>query len=333
MHPREPARLPLAQLPTPLMDASRLAPGLLIKRDDLTGVELSGNKIRKLEYLIADAQKNGCDTLVTHGGFQSNHCRATAAAGARLGMRVRMFLRAAEPEPARDGNLFFDHLFGADITLHDPAEYNGERHRLIDEAMAAERAAGRTPYFFPVGASVPVGCWGYVRCMRELQMQLDPARDYDLFISTSSGGTLAGCILGKALFKLDRVRVVGIPVSDSVAYFQKDIRRLLDETIAQFDLRLTPEQTPIELLDGYIGEGYAIPYPEDVQAIRDAARLAGLILDPTYTGKAMHGTLDTLRRGGVRPGATPVFLHTGGAFSTVTNKSMELILPSATAVR
>ena len=322
MHPREPARLPLAQLPTPLVDASRLAPGLLIKRDDLTGLELTGNKIRKLEYLIADARATGCDTLVTHGGFQSNHCRATAAAGARLGMRVRMLLRSVDATPPRDGNLFFDHLFRADVSLHAPEEYNGQRQRLIDEAMDAERAAGHTPYFFPVGASVPIGCWGYVRCMRELQMQLDPSRDHDLFVATSSGGTLAGCVLGKSLFAMDHVRVIGVPVSDSAEFFTRDVRRLLDETIAQFDVKLTAEQAPIELLDGYIGDGYAIPYPAAVDAIRDAARLAGLILDPTYTGKAMHATLDTIRRGGVRPGATPIFLHTGGAFGLMARRDL-----------
>lgn len=326
MHPREPARLPLAQLPTPLVDAARLSPGLLIKRDDLTGVELTGNKIRKLEYLIADARRTGCDTLVTHGGFQSNHCRATAAAGARLGMRVRMFLRSAEPNPMRDGNLFFDHLFGADVSLHTVEEYNTHRPQLIEATMQAERDAGRTPYFFPVGASVPIGCWGYIRCMRELQMQLDPSRDYDLFVTTSSGGTLAGCVLGKALFAMNRVRVIGIPVSDSVAYFQADVRRLIDETIAQFDLKLTTDQTPLELFDGYIGDGYAIPYPAAVEAIRDAARLGGLICDPTYTGKGLHATLDTIRRGGVRPSATPVFLHTGGAFGVVNARSMTVIL-------
>lgn len=323
MHPREPARLSLAQLPTPLVDASRLAPGLLIKRDDLTGLELTGNKIRKLEYLIADARAKGCDTLVTHGGFQSNHCRATAAAGARLGMRVRMFLRSPDGDPPpRDGNLFLDHLFGADITLHPPAEYNGDRQRLIDDAMAAERAAGRTPYFFPVGASVPIGCWGYIRCMRELSMQLDPSRDYDLFVATSSGGTLAGCILGKALFAMDRVRVLGVPVSDSLEFFARDVRRLLDETIAQFDLGLDDERTPLKLLEGAIGEGYAIPYPAAIDAIGDAARLAGLILDPTYTGKAMYAALAMIRQGGIRPGATPVFLHTGGAFGLMARRDL-----------
>lgn len=327
MHPLEPPRIALAQLPTPVVEAPRLSQRagrrLLIKRDDLTGLEVSGNKIRKLEYVIADALAKNADTLVTHGGFQSNHCRATAAAGARRGLRVRMFLREPSDgrEPANDGNLFFDHLFGADVSMHTLAEYN-DRRALIDRVMDAERAAGRTPYFFPVGASVPIGCWGYVRCMHELRSQFSPDEELDLFVPLSSGGTFAGCVLGKALFKLDQWRVVGVPVSDSIDYFRKDARGLIDDTIAAFDFGLSASDTPIELLDGYIGEGYAIPYPESVEMIRIAAREEGLIVDPTYTSKALHGTIDALRKGFGRPNATAMFLHTGGAFGLMARRDL-----------
>src|SRR6478736_4072437 len=147
MHPKEPPRLRLAQLPTPIVELKNLARQLgveqiLIKRDDLTGLELSGNKVRKLEYLVADAIAQGCDTLVTHGGFQSNHCRATAAVGARLGLRVRLILRSPDVAPENDGNLFLDRLFGAEVSLHPVAEYNQRRKELIDDAMDAERRAG-----------------------------------------------------------------------------------------------------------------------------------------------------------------------------------------------
>ena len=150
MHSKEPPRLELAQLPTPIVELKRLAaelgvPRFLMKRDDLTGLETTGNKVRKLEYVVADAVARGADTLVTHGGFQSNHCRATAAIGARLGLKVRLILRSPDPDPPREGNLFLDHLFGADITIHAVEEYNTRRKELIDAAMAAERAAGRTP--------------------------------------------------------------------------------------------------------------------------------------------------------------------------------------------
>src|SRR5512133_3921364 len=141
MHPNEPKRLDLAQLPTPVTELQNLAKklglsGLLMKRDDLTGLELSGNKIRKLEYLVADAIAAGADTLVTHGGFQSNHCRATAAVGARLGLHVRMFLRAPkEGNAENDGNLFLDRLFGAELSMHSVQEYSENRKRIIDQIM------------------------------------------------------------------------------------------------------------------------------------------------------------------------------------------------------
>ena len=285
IHPAEPPRLSLAQLPTPLVELPNLAafreiPRILVKRDDLTGFATSGNKIRKLEYVIADAVARGAQSLVTHGGFQSNHCRATAAIAARLGLRCRLILRAPE-EAGNDGNLFLDRLFGARISLHSPAEYNERRPALIDQAMAEERDGGRTPYFFPVGASIPLGCWGYIRCMHEILAQVGPDQPIDVFAPVSSSGTIAGLILGKALFRADHVRVLGIPVSDSLEFFRNDVRRLLDETIAQFNLGLTPEQTPIELVDGYIGEGYAIPTPRAIETIKVVARCEGVLMDPT----------------------------------------------------
>jgi D-cysteine desulfhydrase len=324
--PSEPPRVSLAQLPTPIVELPNLArqagvARLLLKRDDLTGLETSGNKIRKLEYLIADGVGKGADTLVTHGGFQSNHCRATAAAAARLGLRCRVLLRSPE-RPGNDGNLFLDRLFGAEISLHSPAEYAERRKELIDRAMAEERAAGRTPYFFPVGGSVPLGCWGYVRCFHEMLGQLGGERAVDVYVAVSSSGTLAGLILGKALFRADHVRVVGIPVSDSVEFFRADVRKLIDETIAEFRLELSPEQTPIELIDGYIGEGYAIPTPRSVEMITRLARTEGILLDPTYTSKAMVGFLDQATQGKIRPGATPLFVHTGGAFGLMARRDL-----------
>src|SRR2546423_141056 len=219
MHLAEPPRNSLALLPTPLVEMQNLARHLnveriLLKRDDLTGLETTGNKVRKLEYVVAHALDQGADMLVTHGGFQSNHCRATAAIGARLGLNVRLILRSPEPDPPRDGNLFLDHLFGAQVTYHTPEEYNTRRKELIDAAMQDARSRGRTPYFFPVGASIPLGCWGYIRCVSELAEQLGRDTKVDVFSAVSSGGTHVGMMLGKALLGLDNWRIAGIPVSD-----------------------------------------------------------------------------------------------------------------------
>lgn len=295
---------------------------VLMKRDDLTGLETSGNKVRKLEYVIADAVRSGADTLVTHGGFQSNHCRATAALGARLELNVRLLLRSPDPNPPRDGNLFLDELFGAELSFHPPAEYSSNLKQLVDAAMQAERDAGREPYFFPVGASIPLGCWGYVRCAAEMAQQIGRDAKVDVFSAVSSAGTHAGLVLGKALLGLDNWRMVGVPVSDSVEYFQKEIRALIDATSQQFGLNVTPEQTPIEMLDGYIGEGYAIPYPAAMETTRLLASREGVLLDPTYTAKGMTGFLDAIRRRFVRPGAVPLFVHTGGVFGLMARRDL-----------
>lgn len=319
MHPKEPSRLSLAQLPTPVqwikrLPKSRGLPPIMVKRDDLTGLALSGNKVRKLEYLIAQAIEQGCDTLVTHGGYQSNHCRASAAAGAQLGLHTRIFLREDDPARPRTGNLFLDELFGAELSFHKPDEYNGDRAGLIQRVMDEQQKVGRKPYFFPVGGSVPLGTWGYIRCMDELRTQLDPAMPFDIVCAVGSCGTHAGLVIGKALFGLSNWRVVGIPIAGTTDTMRDDTAKLVRETIDAYGLALNESQTPIEVLDGFIGPGYAKPYPEAIDAIRDTAKHEGLLLDPSYTGKAMHGLLTASADQRLRPEATKIFIHTGGAF-------------------
>lgn len=325
IHDHEPRRIALAQLPTPVVKLERVAPvPIWMKRDDLTGLEVSGNKVRKLEYLVADALARGCDTLVTHGGFQSNHCRATAAIGARTGLRVRLLLRSPQPDPPNDGNLFLDRLFGAHITLHTVEEYNTRLAPIIDEAMEGERRAGHTPCFFPVGASVPLGCWGYIRCFAETVEQLGRETKVDVYSSVSSAGTQTGLILGRALLKCDNWRIIGVPVSDSVGYFQREIRQLQRATNEAFQLGLDESEAPIELIDGFIGEGYAIPYPAAIETLKILAQREGILLDPTYTAKGITGMLETLRRGGGRQNAVPLFLHTGGVFGLMARRDLFL---------
>lgn len=329
LHPAEPPRLSLACLPTPLVDLPNLArrlgvPRVLLKRDDLTGLELSGNKIRKLEYLLAEAKAQGCDTLVTNGGYQSNHCRATAAAGARAGMKVRLILRAPPGgvPAALVGNLLLDRLFGAELTLHPPDVYAARRDELIASAMAELRAAGRRPYFFPVGGSVPLGSWGYIRCVDELVRQLPPGQAVDLFVAVSSSGTLAGLALGRALLKADRLRIVGVPVSDKLELFRPDVTVIVRDTIARFGFDLAPADVAYDLLDGFIGEGYAIPTPQGQAALKLLAEAEGILLDPTYTAKAMAGFLHAVESGYTRAGATPLFVHTGGVFGLLARPDL-----------
>jgi D-cysteine desulfhydrase len=327
MHPNEPKRIELASLPTPLVELKNLAKDLgrarvCMKRDDLTGLETSGNKVRKLEYVIADALAKGCDSLVTHGGYQSNHCRATAAVAARLGLRCRLFLRAPSARPELEGNLLLDSLFGAEISYHSPEEYNGRRKELIEGAMEGERRAGRRPYFFPVGASTPLGAWGYVRCVEELVGQLGRGARVDVYSAVSSAGTHAGLMLGKALFGLEDWRMVGVPVSDSIEYFEEELRTLVAETVKEYALGLSEGQLPIELLPGFIGPGYAVATEEGMEAMRVLGRREGIAVDPTYTGKGFAGFLHAIRSGHVREGAVPVFVHTGGVFGLMARRDL-----------
>lgn len=325
VHPKEPTRVELAQLPTPVVELKNLAQQtgvdrILLKRDDLTGLEISGNKVRKLEYVVADALKHGADTLVTHGGFQSNHCRATAAVGARLGLRARMILRSSEAKPELDGNLFLDQLFGADVCFHKPDVYRAELNQIVEQVMKEELQSGRKPYFFPVGASVPYGSWGYARCVAELVEQLGHDTSVDIYCATSSGGTQVGLMLGRALLGCNNWRILGVPVSDSAEYFHKSLRELERSTVEQFSLDLSPEQTPIELVDGFIGEGYAVPFPKAVDTIKLLGRSEGIILDPSYTSKGMTGMLANLKN--QPPERLPVYIHTGGAFGMFARRDL-----------
>ena len=315
-------------MPTPVAELKNLAKRqgrtrILMKRDDLSGLELSGNKIRKLEYVVADALAQGADTLVTHGGAQSNHCRATAAVGARLGLKVRLVLRGKPdlpPYDAYEGNLLLDQLFGAQCSYHDPDVYRSQLDELTSGAMEEEQAAGRRPYFFPVGASVPLGSWGYIRCVAELVEQLGSKAPVDLYCATSSGGTVVGLMVGRALFGCQSWRVRAIPVSDSVEYFQSHLRELERQTVEQFGLSITTDQTPIDLIDGFIGDGYAIEYPESVETIALLGRSEAILLDPSYTSKAMTGMLATLAS--ESEDRIPVFIHTGGAFGMYARRDL-----------
>lgn len=328
MSPNEPPRIELAQIPTPLVRLDRLSEELggrsvWVKRDDLTGLELSGNKVRKLEYVVADAQRNGADTLVTDGGFQSNHCRATAAIGARLGMHVRLILRHPTGDPPLDGNLLLDRLFDAEISFVPPDEFRSRRSKIIQDALDELASGGRRPYYFPVGASVPLGTWGYIRCAAELRDQLarHGVERTEIVCAVGSGGTIVGLMLGRAMLAMDHCRVWGVPVCDDLAFWQHELRQLERQTVERFALDIAERDTPIRLIDGFVGPGYAIPYPEDIDAIRLLARTEALLLDPTYTGKAFAGLLHAVRTGVFEPDAAIIFVHTGGVFGLFPQRS------------
>ncbi len=317
----QPDRITLARLPTPLVRLERLGQVLggaqiWMKRDDLTGLELSGNKVRKLEYVTADMRATGCDTLVTEGTPQSNHCRAVAAVCARLGLHTMLLFRPP-PAPQPQGNYLLDVLFGAQMRSYERDEFEARRDVIVDEVLAELRAAGRRPRWTPMGASEPLGCWGYIRATAELADQLHAAgvNECDILLAVSSGGTCAGTELGKLLHRLDHWRLWAVPVSDDVPHHQAETARLCQAAIAQFDLPIGWQADAVGWIDGYVGDGYAIPYPAAVQAIHLLARTEAIVLDPVYTAKAFCAVLDGVRARRFGYDRPVVFIHTGGIFS------------------
>lgn len=320
---RYPDRIRLANLPTPLVRLERLSSELSgarlwVKRDDLTGLELSGNKVRKLEYLLAAALEDGCDTIVTVGSVQSNHCRSTAAACARLGLRAHLVLWGDLPQqPA--GNLLLDRLFGAEITHVSQSEYEARGDELCQQVVQAEHEAGRKVRFIPAGGSEPLGCWGYIRAAAELAEQL-VARGIDacdVVVPVSTGGTYGGLLLGVLLHRLEQLTIHAVPVCDDVPTHRERVCRLCHDAVQRFEFPIACDESRLSFLDGYVGPGYGQSCPELIGAIRLAAREEGLILDPVYSGKAFWALLDQIRQDRLGRDRPVVFIHTGGAFAAL----------------
>jgi D-cysteine desulfhydrase family pyridoxal phosphate-dependent enzyme len=308
--PEGPPKTRIAHLPTPIEDFSRLRGGLWVKRDDFSGGELSGNKVRKLEYLAAAAIAEGADTLVTAGDVQSNHARATAVVAARLGLRSLLVLEGpADVSEWTRGNAFIDRLVGAEIDWQ-PDE------GLIPQRLAAAadrlRRAGRRPYVIPVGGSNELGAWGYIEAAREAKAQCDAmGLEIDRIVCTAgSCGTLAGLAIGIKLAGWT-VRDTGIGISSNADKKAIWAHGLIDRTIAQYNLPVTVAADDLEIHD-YAGAGYAKSRPDELAAIRDAARRGGLVLDPVYTGKAFFGLMDLAERGIIKADESVLFFHTGG---------------------
>jgi D-cysteine desulfhydrase len=324
IHEREPERIVLANQPTRghwLRFGEGLGPRFWLKRDDHTGSELMGNKVRKLEYLMAEAVAEKATHVITCGGEQSNHARATAFAARQLGLESVLILRTDDPAkpPAATGNILLDKLVGADIHWISRPAWK-QRTQLLAEQAERIRAVGGTPYIIPEGGSNALGSWGYVRAMYELAEDLkdiaSPANPVTVIYAAGSGGTGAGLVTGAKLLKLaDRgIRVAGVNVCDDRAYFVDVIGRICGEMESRWTLGANVTADDIELVDGHVGLGYAKSRPEELATIRDLCRTDGVVLDPVYTGKAFHGMVTELSADPARLGAAIVFVHTGGVF-------------------
>ncbi|MBI4671628.1 MAG: D-cysteine desulfhydrase family protein [Chloroflexi bacterium] len=308
-------RFPLATLPTPLDELPRLSQTLgvrvLMKRDDLTGLALGGNKARKLEFLVADALQKKADVLVTGGGVQSNHIRTTAAAARKAGLDVVGVFFSSPSGGEINGNLLLDEILGARL-VYANANIN-DTERAIQAVCDELRAAGRKPYLIPVGGSTKLGCLAYMLAFQELQEQLRAQKIQPdaMVITTGSCGTHAGILAGVKFFHAD-IPVHGVTVSRPVEECRARITRLVKETAQFVEHALPLDDADIIVHGEYVGEAYAKITPAARSAIFQLAQLEGIFLDPVYTGKTMAGLIDLVQRRVLKQNATVVFWHTGG---------------------
>ncbi len=304
-----PPKVQIAHLPTPVHPLERLTaelggPELWIKRDDLTGHAFGGNKIRKLEYLIADAKAHDADTLVTAGAVQSNHCRQTAGAAARFGMDCVLVLEgdgAAEPT----GNLLLDLLFGAELVwAHD-----WELKDALQETFDSVAEALRKPYLVPFGGSTPIGSAGYVEAMGEF---LDQGFEMDrIIVPVTSGGTLAGLLAGGRIHGYEG-EITAIRIGRYDGSVLEKLAKHATEAAALFGEQIELDPEEIDVREGYMAPGYGVLTELEREAIKTFAKLEGILLDPVYTGRTAGGMLDLIRTGEIGAAERVLFWHTGG---------------------
>ena len=285
---RKPRKINLANIPTPLEEIEFEGKKFFIKRDDLTGVELSGNKVRKLEFLIYQAKKEKADFVFTCGGEQSNHARATAIAAAKAGIKSKLFLWGSDSKSA-DGNLFFDKFIGSEISF-----LNKRNYAEVNEIMFEERDAlikkGKKVFVIPEGGSTTLGIWGYVSFMHELKKQVDLKKFKGICVAAGTGGTAAGLLVGAAQLKLN-LKIYAVNVLYPKAEIQNKIMNLAEGCALDYNLNCKISKNNLVILEGYSKEGYKNISSDKLRLIKKFAQSTGIILDPAYTGKAFYGIL------------------------------------------
>jgi D-cysteine desulfhydrase len=310
-------RLNYGVYPTPIEEAPRFrqalgrgAPRVFIKRDDYTGPGFGGNKVRKLEYVLAKAVAEGAEVVITSGGVKSNHARVTAAMCARLGLRCVLVLNsgAVTHEGLNPASLAVDKLFGAEVIRVGARE---ERAPTVKSVAEKLRGEGKNVAVIPIGASIPLGALGFVRAVQETKAQLESLNtrlDY-VFHSSSSGGTQAGIVAGCQLFDWREAQVIGVSADDSSASISEEVGKIIRGVGEALSAQLSGEAT---VLDEYVGAGYGVPSTQGAEAIELLARTEGVILDPVYTAKAMAALIDWVRKGSLTENDNVMFWHTGG---------------------
>lgn len=313
-----PKKINFANLPTKIEKLEGLSEqtdsDIYIKRDDQTGTEVSGNKIRKLEYAVKEALDDGCDYLITCGGIQSNHARATAAIAAKLGLGSYLVLRASDGAKF-EGNYFLGKILGAEIEFITPEEYSNQRSEIMEEIKEKLYKKGHRAYIIPEGASNGIGSFGYINAMKEVEAQeKEMGIEFDaVVLSVGSGGTYAGMFYENYMNNGNR-KIYGINISNDAEHFKKAILGLLDEITDYTGKKISITEDDINIIDGYVGEGYAISRQEEIDFISSFASREGIVLDPVYTGKGMYGFANELKAGKFSKHKNILFIHTGGIF-------------------
>jgi len=314
-----PNKIKLANLPTLIELLSFKGKKFLVKRDDYTGTDFSGNKIRKLEHLLYDAKKKKADTIFTCGGEQSNHCRATASAAARVGLKTKLFLWGKDSDSA-DGNLFLSKMYGADISFLNKQNYADVNEIMFEEEESLDKT-GRKVYVIPEGGSTTLGIWGYISFINELKKQLGSNKVKGIISAAGTGGTTAGMLVGAALFKM-KLKIFAV----NVLYDEKEIKdkilHLTEGVILDYKLNCKISESDLEIIDGYSNEGYKNIGKEKLDLITDLSQETGMLLDPAYTGKAFAAYNDYFIK--KNKSDQIIFLHTGGMIGAFSKRKKYL---------
>lgn len=316
---KSPGRISLANIPTPLQTLPFNGCKFLIKRDDFTGLELSGNKVRKLEYLLYQAKKEKADYIFTCGGDQSNHSRATAVAATALGFKVKLFLWGKDSQNA-EGNLFIDKFIDSEIKYLLKREYAHNTIIMQQEKEFFERK-GKKVFVIPEGGSSKLGIWGYINFIDELSNQLNIKKVKGILTACGSGGTSAGLLVGAALKKL-KTKIFAVNVLYPKNTIKEKILNLAYSCIEKYKLDCTFSEEQLEILDGYSEEGYKHINNQKLELLKSFAASSGIILDPAYTGKAFFAYEENFLRNKTKTDV--LFIHTGGIFGVFNKRKQYL---------
>jgi len=310
-----PSKLTIANLPTPIQKVEFRGSKFLMKRDDYTGTELSGNKIRKLDYIFADVIKKKADYLFTCGGDQSNHARAAAIAAKQIGVKTKLFLWGRDTNNS-DGNLFLNKLVGTEIKYLSKSEYGNVNEIMLAESKRLQKK-GKKVYVLPSGGSTPLGLWGYINFMDELDQQKEVSKIKGVLSAYGSGGTTAGMLLGAALIN-SKMKIYAVNVFDEDHFAREKIVQLVEDAIVDYQLKVEVNYKNLIILDGYSKEGYKNIEKSKLKIIMELYKSTGILLDPTYTGKAFYAYYKEFLQG--KKSSNIMFLHTGGLFGVFSKR-------------